>query len=45
MIIVGGQSRQVVLKTPSWKFPTESRAEGMAQEVFARKHDSMRSNP
>jgi hypothetical protein len=46
-IIVGGKSRQTVQKTPSWKFPTESRAAGVAQEVeyLPRKHESMRSNP
>jgi hypothetical protein len=45
--MVGGKSRQIIHKTPSWKFPTESRAADVAQEVeyLPRKHDSMRSNP
>jgi hypothetical protein len=30
MIMIGGQSRQIVQETPSWKYPTQNRAEGVA---------------
>jgi hypothetical protein len=30
-IIIGGKSRKIIHKTPSWKFPTGSRAAGLAQ--------------
>jgi hypothetical protein len=42
MIMVGGQSREVVRETSSWKYPTKNRVGGVDQQVehLPSKHGS-----
>jgi hypothetical protein len=43
---VGGQSRQIIYETLSWKYSTENRAGGVTQEVehLLSKHVALSSN-